>query len=41
MTMSAYATVGAIDNAKSNAFYDATLATIGWSKHTEFPGWRA
>lgn len=39
--MSAYATVGAIDDARSNAFYDATLATIGWSAHTEFPGWRA
>lgn len=39
--MTAYATVGAIDDAKSNAFYDATLATIGWSAHTEFPGWRA
>ncbi|MFS8148508.1 lactoylglutathione lyase [Rhizobium sp. R635] len=39
--MSVYATVGAIDSARSNAFYDAALATIGWSKHQEFPGWRA
>ncbi len=39
--MSVYMTVGAIDSAKSNAFYDAVLATIGWSKQTEFPGWRA
>lgn len=39
--MSVYVTVGAIDSAASNAFYDAALATIGWSKHTEFPGWRA
>ncbi len=39
--MSVYVTVGAIDSAKSNAFYDAALATIGWSKQTEFPGWRA
>ncbi|MGO8142260.1 VOC family protein [Rhizobium leguminosarum] len=39
--MSVYATVGAIDSAKSNGFYDATLATIGWSKHREFPGWSA
>ncbi len=39
--MSVYVTVGAIDSDASNAFYDAALATIGWSKHTEFPGWRA
>lgn len=39
--MSVYVTVGAIDSGKSNAFYDAALATIGWSKQTEFPGWRA
>lgn len=39
--MSAYATVGAIEDAKSHVFYDATLATIGWSAHAEFPGWRA
>ncbi|KQT64230.1 MULTISPECIES: VOC family protein [unclassified Aureimonas] len=39
--MSVYATVGAIDPAKSNDFWDAALATIGWSKHADFPGWRA
>lgn len=39
--MSVYATVGALDSVKSNGFYDATLATIGWSKHREFPGWSA
>ncbi|AXA38758.1 VOC family protein [Rhizobium leguminosarum] len=39
--MSVYATVGAIDSVKSNGFYDASLATIGWSKHREFPGWSA
>ncbi|MBB6222538.1 catechol 2,3-dioxygenase-like lactoylglutathione lyase family enzyme [Rhizobium leguminosarum] len=39
--MSVYATVGAIDSAKSNAFYNAVLAVIGWSKHQEFPGWCA
>jgi catechol 2,3-dioxygenase-like lactoylglutathione lyase family enzyme len=36
-----YVTVGANDPAKSNSFYDAVLATIGWKSHTEFPGWRA
>lgn len=39
--MSVYMTVGALDSAQSNTFYDQTLATIGWSKHTDFPGWRA
>ena len=39
--MSVYLTVGALDSEKSNAFYDAALATIGWRKHMEFPGWRA
>lgn len=39
--MSAYATVGVIEDAKSHVFYDATLATIGWSAHAEFLGWRA
>lgn len=38
--MSHYVTVGASDLAKSNAFYDAALATIGWSMHMEFPGSR-
>jgi hypothetical protein len=39
--MSVYATVGAVDSVKSNGFYDATLATIGWSKYREFAGWSA
>lgn len=39
--MSVYATVGAIDCGKSNAFYDSVLATIGWKTHAAFPGWRA
>lgn len=38
--MGAYATVGAIDPDRSHAFYDTVLATIGWSSHAEFPGWR-
>jgi catechol 2,3-dioxygenase-like lactoylglutathione lyase family enzyme len=38
--MGLYATVGAIDADASNAFYDATLAEVGWSSHAEFPGWR-
>lgn len=38
--MGAYATVGAIDAERSHAFYDAVLATIGWSSHAQFPGWR-
>lgn len=39
--MSVYVTVGANEPAKSNAFYDAVLATIGWKSHADFPGWRA
>ncbi|MFS2178994.1 VOC family protein [Rhizobium pisi] len=39
--MSVYATVGALDLDRSSAFYDAVLATIGWRKYKEFPGWRA
>lgn len=39
--MSVYVTVGANEPARSNAFYDAVLATIGWKSHTDFPGWRA
>jgi len=38
--MTVYATVGAVDPAVSHAFYDAVLATIGWSSHADFPGWR-
>lgn len=39
--MGNYVTVGALDSDKSNAFYDAALSAIGWSKFMEFPGWRA
>lgn len=38
--MNHYITLGAIDETSSNAFYDAVLATIGWSSHVAFPGWR-
>ena len=39
--MCGYVTLGALDTDRSNAFYDAVLATIGWSSHMAFPGWRA
>lgn len=39
--MSVYITFGAADAAKSQVFYDAALAAIGWRCHQEFPGWRA
>jgi catechol 2,3-dioxygenase-like lactoylglutathione lyase family enzyme len=39
--MTAYATVGTLDHATSVRFYDAVLATIGWSAHVNYPGWRA
>lgn len=39
--MNFYVTVGALDTAQSQAFYDAALAAIGWSSHMDFPGWRA
>ena len=38
--MTAYATVGTLDHATSVRFYDAALATIGWSAHANYPGWR-
>lgn len=38
--MAACATVGVVDPAVSNPFYDAVLATIGWRSHAGFPGWR-
>jgi len=38
--MLGYVTIGANDSAAAFAFYDAVLATIGWAKHSEFPGWR-
>lgn len=39
--MGLYATLGANDMARSVAFYDAVLATIGWASHFSFPGGRA
>ncbi len=39
--MEHYVTLGTNDPAAARSFYDATLATIGWSSHAEFPGWRA
>lgn len=39
--MTAYLSYGAKDFEKSRIFYDAAFATIGWSSHMEFPGWRA
>ncbi|VXC94679.1 VOC family protein [Sphingomonas sp. AX6] len=39
--MDHYVTLGAVDGEASNRFYDAVLATIGWSSHMSFPGWRA
>jgi catechol 2,3-dioxygenase-like lactoylglutathione lyase family enzyme len=39
--MNCYVTLGALDHVKSSAFFDETLGTIGWAKHSEFPGWRA
>lgn len=39
--MDHYVTLGANDSEVSNAFYDAVLATIDWSSHVAFPGWRA
>ncbi len=38
--VSTYITYGTNDFAQSLAFYDAVLATIGWSMITEFAGWR-
>lgn len=38
--MLGYVTIGTNDTEKSWAFYDAVLATIGWSKCMEFEGWR-
>jgi catechol 2,3-dioxygenase-like lactoylglutathione lyase family enzyme len=35
-------TLGCTDPATAHAFYDAVLATIGWSVQSDFPGgWRA
>ena len=39
--MQPYVTLGARDAAEAEAFYDAIFATIDWSCHTTWPGWRA
>ena len=39
--MNGYVTLGALDADRANAFYDAALATIGWSAHMSIPSWRA
>ncbi|WP_295227133.1 VOC family protein [uncultured Brevundimonas sp.] len=39
--MQPYLTLGVKDADAANAFYDAVLATVGWSSHMSFPGWRA
>lgn len=40
--MPPYMTLGCTDPATAHAFYDAVLATIGWSVQSDFPGgWRA
>ncbi len=38
--MQFYVTLGARDIELSHAFYDRVLATIGWSAHSSFEGWR-
>ncbi|WP_106754482.1 VOC family protein [Pannonibacter carbonis] len=38
--MELYLTLGARDVEAAHAFYDKVLATIGWSAHASFPGWR-
>ncbi|WP_326524798.1 VOC family protein [Sphingomonas sp.] len=39
--MNNYITLGARDAAAAEAFYDAVMATLGWSCHMTWPGWRA
>jgi catechol 2,3-dioxygenase-like lactoylglutathione lyase family enzyme len=39
--MRVYVTVGAVEPTTAYIFWDAALATIGWSIYLEFPGWRA
>lgn len=39
--MNHYVTLGANDAAVVHTFYDTVLATIHWSSHAAFPGWRA
>jgi catechol 2,3-dioxygenase-like lactoylglutathione lyase family enzyme len=38
--MDFYVTLGANEIEVAHAFYDKVLATIGWSAHASFPGWR-
>ncbi len=38
--MNPYFTLGARDAAEAAQFYDAVLATIGWSSHASFGTWR-
>ena len=38
--MDLYVTLGAREPEAAHAFYDKVLATIGWSSHASFPGWR-
>lgn len=38
--MNPYVTLGAADTDVAHAFYDAVLATIGWSAHASFSDWR-
>jgi catechol 2,3-dioxygenase-like lactoylglutathione lyase family enzyme len=39
--MHPYVTIGALDVAAAHRFYDAVLATIGWSSHATYGAWRA
>lgn len=39
--MGVYATLGTNDLERSARFYDAVLATLGWSCRNAFPGWRS
>lgn len=39
--MHPYITLGARDPEEGARFYDAVLATIGWSSHAAFGDWRA
>ena len=38
--MNHYVTLGTDDAAAASAFYDAVMATIHWSSHAAFAGWR-
>lgn len=39
--MNPYVTLGMRDHDEAARFYDAVLATIGWSSHAAFGTWRA